>query len=172
MERAPTAPAGKSQLLSTNVVRGAHSRSSGWKFATFKYKKSTRFTSHSSGSTCAEQLAQSHFRRATCAEQLAQSTCTKHLRRATCTDQLAQSACATGAEQLARSTCAEQLAQSTCGQQLAESNLRAAAWNNAACADHFREKSRGAVRAKHIAPSRLVQSQLAHSQLRRATRKK
>ena len=55
----------------------------------------------------------------------------------------AQSACA---EQLAQSTCAEQLAQSTCAQQLAESNLRAAAWNNAACADRFREKSRGAVR--------------------------
>ena len=64
------------------------------------------------------------------------------------------------------------LAQSTCVQQLAESNLRAAAWNNAACAGHFREKSRSAVRAKHIAPSRLVQSQLAQSQLRRATREK
>ena len=63
-------------------------------------------------------------------------------------------------------------AQSTCVQQLAESNLRAAAWNNAACADRFREKSRGAVRAKHIAPSRLVQSQLAQCQLRRATREK
>ena len=185
----PAAPAGKSQLLSTKIVREVHS--------------------HSSGSTCAEQLAQSHLRRATCAEQLAQSNCTKHLRRATCTDQLAQSTCAkrlhaaTGAEHLlralaqsnlhrahAQSACTEQLAQSnlhrpTCTehmrkalaqsnwrralaqsnllralaqsnlhralacssvQQLAESNLRAAAWNNAACADHFREKSRGAVR--------------------------
>ena len=145
------APAGKSQLLSTNVVRGAHSRSSGWKIATFKYKNSTRSTF--------PQLRQ-HLRRATCAESLAQS----HLHRA-----LAQSTCA---EQLAQSTCAEQLAQSTCVQQLAENNLRAAAWNIAACADHFREKSRGAVRAKHIAPSRLVQSQLAQSQLRRATREK
>ena len=107
-------------------------------------------------STCAEQLAQS-----TCAEQPAQSTCAKRLHGATgaeqlaqtnlrrahaqsaCTEQLAQSTCA---EKLAQSTCAEQLAQSTCVQQLAESNLRAAAWNTAACADHFREKSRGAVR--------------------------
>ena len=31
-------------FLSTNVVRGAHSRSSGWKIATFKYKNSTRST--------------------------------------------------------------------------------------------------------------------------------
>ena len=38
------APAGQSQLLSTNAVRGAHPRSS--------------------GSTCAEQLAQSHLHRA------------------------------------------------------------------------------------------------------------
>ena len=166
--------------LSTNVVRGAHSCISGWKIATFTYKNSTRSTfpqlrQYLRRATCAESLA-----RATCAEQLAQSTCTKHLRRATCTDQLAhaQSACteqlaqSTCAEQLAQSTCAEQLAQITCVQQLAESNLRAAAWNNAACADHFLEKSRGAVRAKHIAPSRLVQSQLAQSQLRRATREK
>ena len=33
------APACKSQLLSTNVVRGACSRSSGWKIATFKYRR-------------------------------------------------------------------------------------------------------------------------------------
>ena len=106
-------------------------------------------------SACTEQLAQSP-----CAEQLAQSTCAKQLaqsrRRATCTDQLAQSTCAkrlrgaTGAEHLRRATCSEHLrratCKSTCAQQLAESNLRAAAWNNAACADHFREKSRGAVR--------------------------
>ena len=99
--------------------------------------------SHSSGSTCAEQLAES-----TCAEQLAQSTCAKRwhgakrLHGATGTEQLAQtnlhrahaqSACT---EQLAQSACAEQLAQSTCTE-----HLRAAA-----CADHFREKSRGAVR--------------------------
>ena len=106
-------------------------------------------------------LAQSNCSQSTCAEQPAQSTCAKRLHGATgaeqlaqtnlhrahaqsaCTEQLAQSTCA---EQLAQSTCAEQLAQSTCVQQLAESNLRAAAWNNAACADHFREKSRGAVR--------------------------
>ena len=62
--------------------------------------------SHSSGSTCAEQLAQSHLRRATCAEQLAQSNCTKHLRRATCTDKLAQS---TRAKRLHRATCSEHL---------------------------------------------------------------
>ena len=41
-ERAPAAPAEKSQLLSTDVVCGACSRSSGWKIATFKYKSSTR----------------------------------------------------------------------------------------------------------------------------------
>ena len=36
------AQAGKSQLLSANVVRGAHPRSSGLKIATFTYKRSTR----------------------------------------------------------------------------------------------------------------------------------
>ena len=36
------APAGKSQLLSTDVVCGACSRSSGWKIATFKYRRSMR----------------------------------------------------------------------------------------------------------------------------------
>ena len=51
----------------------------------------------------------------------------------------------TSAERLAernlhRATCAEQL-EDRCVQQLAESNLRAAAWNNAACADNFLEKS-------------------------------
>ena len=40
--RAPAAPAGKSQLLSTDVVCGACSRSSGWKIATFKYRRSMR----------------------------------------------------------------------------------------------------------------------------------
>ena len=34
------APASKSQLLSTNVVRGACSCSPGWKIATFKYRRS------------------------------------------------------------------------------------------------------------------------------------
>ena len=43
-ERVPAAPAGKSQLLSTDVVCGACSRSSGWKIAAFKYKRSTRST--------------------------------------------------------------------------------------------------------------------------------
>ena len=135
----PAAPGGKSQFLSTDVVCGAHPRSSGWKIATFKYKRSTRSTPPQ----LAEQLAQSHLRRATCAEQLAQSNLRRAHAQSACAEQLAQSTCA---EQLAQSTCAEQLAQSTCAQQLAESNLRAAAWNNAACADHFREKSRGAVR--------------------------
>ena len=87
-------------------------------------------------------LAQSNLRRAG-AEQLAQTNLRRAPAQCACAEQLAQSTCA---EQLAQSTCAEQLAQSTCAQQLAESNLRAAAWNNAACADHFREKSRGAVR--------------------------
>ena len=36
------APARKSQLLSTNVVRGACSCSSGWKIVTFKYRRSVR----------------------------------------------------------------------------------------------------------------------------------
>ena len=36
------APAGKSQLLSKNVVRGACSCSSGWKIATFKCRRSMR----------------------------------------------------------------------------------------------------------------------------------
>ena len=43
-ERAPAAPAGKAQLLSTDVVCGACSHSSGWKIATSKYKRSTRST--------------------------------------------------------------------------------------------------------------------------------
>ena len=134
------------------MVRGAHSRSSGWKIATVKYKHSTRSTfpqlrQHLRRATCVESLAQSNLHRAiaqsTCAEQLAQTNLHRAHAQSACTEQLAQSTCA---EQLAQSTCAEQLAQSTCVQQLAESNLRAAAWNNAACADHFREKSRGAVR--------------------------
>ena len=130
------------QLAQTNNLHRAHAQSA--------------CTEQLAQSTCAEQLAQS-----TCAEQPAQSTCAKRLHGATgaeqlaqtnlhrahaqsaCTEQLAQSTCA---EQLAQSTCAEQLAQSTCVQQVAESNLRAAAWNNAACADHFHEKTCGAVR--------------------------
>ena len=195
------AQAGKSQLLNTDVVRGAHPRSSGWRIATFKYKRSTRSTppqlrQHLRKKKCAESLAQSNLRRATCTEQLHKALARSNLHRPTCTEHMrkalarsnwrralaqsnllralaqsnlhragaeqlaqtnlrrahAQSACAeqlarsTYAEQLAQSTCAEQLAQSTCAQQLAESNLRAAAWNNAACADHFREKLRGAVR--------------------------
>ena len=116
-----------SRVLSTTIVREVHS--------------------HSSGSTCAEQLALCEVHRAVaqsaCAEQLAQTNLHRAHAQSACTEQLAQSTCA---EQLAQSTCAEQLAQSTCVQQLAESNLRAAAWNNAACADHFRENSRGAVR--------------------------
>ena len=42
LENAPAAQAGKSQLLSANVVRGACSCISGWKIAAFKYKRSTR----------------------------------------------------------------------------------------------------------------------------------
>ena len=84
------------RLLSQSRGRGFDSPlvrgSSGLKIAAFKYKRSTRSVlracsksqllstkivrevhSHSSGSTCAEQVAQSHFRRATCSEQ----TCAK-----------------------------------------------------------------------------------------------
>ena len=106
----------KIAVLSTNVVRGACSCSSGWKIATFKYRRSMRSTlpqlrlenrnfkyKNSTRSTF-PQLRQ-HLCRATCAESLAQSACA---------EQLAQSTCA---EQLAQSTCAEQLAQSTCVQQ-------------------------------------------------------
>ena len=124
LENAPAAPAGKSQLLSTNVVHGEHSRSSGWKIAAFKYKNSTRSTSPQLRRvTCAEQLAQSNLRSAlaqsTCTEQLAQTNLHRAHAQSACTEQLAQSTCA---EQLAQSTCAEQLAQSTCVQQLAESS--------------------------------------------------
>ena len=79
----PAAPIVESQLLSTNIICGAHSRSS--------------------GSICAEQLAQSHLHRATCTEQLAQSNCTKHLRRAIYIDQFAPSTCAKRLRALAQS---------------------------------------------------------------------
>ena len=81
-------------------------------------------------------LARSNWR-----SNLHRPTCTEHMRKA-----LARS---NWRRALAQSNLLRALAQSnlhTCVQQLAESNLRAAAWHNAACADHFREKSRGAVR--------------------------
>ena len=150
----------KSQLLSTNVVRGAHPRSSGWKIATFKYKNSTRSTfpqlrQHLRRATCAESLAQSNLRRATCTEQLHKALAQSNLHRPTCTEHMCKAlARSNWRRALAQSNLLRALAQSNlhravaCSsvQQLAESNLRAAAWNNAACADHFREKSRGAVR--------------------------
>ena len=157
----------------------------GWKIATFKRRRSMRSVHPQlrlKNRTAPTALAQSDLRRVTCAKQLAQSNLGRALAQSTCAEQLAQtnlhrahaqSACAeqlaqsTCAEQLAQSTCAEQLGRSTCAQQLAESNLRAAARNNAACADHFREKSRGAARAKHVAPSKTCTQPVAQSHSRK-----
>ena len=163
-ERAPAAQAGKSQLSSTNLVRGALPRSSGWRIATFKYKRSTRSTppqlrQHLRRATCAESLAQSNL-------QLAQSNCTKHLRRATCTDQLAQSTCAkrlhgaTGAEPLRRATCSEHLRRATCTEQ-AQSNL-----HRPTCADMRKALARSNWR-RALAQSNLLRA-LAQSNLHRA----
>ena len=81
-------------------------------------------------SACTEQLAQSNLHRPTCTEHMRKALARSNWRRALAQSNLLRA--------LARATCTEHLR--------AESNLRAAAWNNAACADHFREKSRGAVR--------------------------
>ena len=67
---------------------------------------------YSARSTSTAQLRLSILRTDTSAECLAE----RNLHRATCTEQL------------------EDRCRATCVQQLAESNLRAAAWNNAACA--------------------------------------
>ena len=45
----PFGPAGRSQLLNTQVTREAHSSSSGWNIATFKYKVLGETHSRSSG---------------------------------------------------------------------------------------------------------------------------
>ena len=100
-EHTPATQTRKSQFLSINVVRGVHPRSSDWRIATFKYKCSMWNNLRSSGSTCAEQFAQSHLRRATChcnlPEQLHKAlvqsnlhrpTCIEHMRKA-CTELLA-----------------------------------------------------------------------------------
>ena len=88
-------------------------------------------------SACTEQLAQSNLHRPTCTEHMCKALARSNWRRALAQSNLLRA--------LAQSNLHRALACSSV-QQLAESNLRAAAWNNAACADHFREKSRGAVR--------------------------
>ena len=88
-------------------------------------------------SACTEQLAQSNLHRPTCTEHMRKALARSNWRRALAQSNLLRA--------LAQSNLDRALACSSV-QQLAESNLRAAAWNNAACADHFRDTSRGAVR--------------------------
>ena len=116
---------------------------------------SPQLRQHLRRATCAESLSQSNLRRATCTEQLHKALAQSNLHRPTCTDHMRKAlARSNWRRAVAQSNLLRALAQSNlhrehaCSsvQQLAESNLRAAAWNNAACADHFREKSRGAVR--------------------------
>ena len=119
----PAAEAGKSQLFSTNVVRGAHPRSSGWRIEFFEYKRSTRSTppqlrQHLRRATCAESLAQSNLRRATCTEQLHKALAQSNLHRPTCTEHMRKA--------LARSNWRRALAQSNLLRALAQSNLHRA----------------------------------------------
>ena len=161
----------KSQLLSTNVVRGACSCSSGWKIATFKYKRRRYLLRALAQSNLHRALACSSLQRAM---QLAQTTFVRNR-----------------AAQFVRSTlrradsCRANLHRASCAEPLAKSSFRRANFHRAKLrrAILHRAKLReralqklwpscSAARAKHIALSRLAQSQLAQSQLRRASREK
>ena len=112
-----------SQLLSTDVVCGACSHRSGWKFATLKYTNSTRSTfpqlrQHLRRATCAESLSQSNLRRATCTERLNKALAQSNLHRPTCTEHMRKA--------LARSNWRRALAQSNLLRALAQSNLHRA----------------------------------------------
>ena len=88
------AEAGKSQLLSVEVVGKVHFRSPGWKITTFKYESISR-----QGETCSEQLAErtclENLLRepATCSEQLAERTCLENLLRGNRADNLLRATC-------------------------------------------------------------------------------
>ena len=93
------------------VVRGVYSC---WRPLPENHKPEAQ--TYSARSTSTAKLRLSILRTDTSAERLAE----RNLHRATCAEQL---------EDRCRATCVQQLAE------LSESNLRAAAWNNAACAD-------------------------------------
>ena len=150
------------QLLSTNVVRGAHSRSSGWKIAIFKYKNSTRSTfpqlrQHLRRATCAESLAQSNLRSANCTEHLHKALAQSNLHKPTCTEHMRKA--------LARSNWRRALAQSNLLRALVQSNLRRAlacsSVQRATCA-----QQPGTVQLAQITFVRNRAAQLAQSTLR------
>ena len=155
-ERAPAAPGGKSQFLSTDIVCGACSRSSGWKIATFKYRRSTRSTppqlrriatfkyKRSTRSTPPQlqlhkALAQSNLHRPTCTEHMRKALARSNWRRALAQSNLLRALAQSnlhraGAEQLAQTNLRRAHAQSACAEQLAQSAqsnlLRALAQSN------------------------------------------
>ena len=174
------APASKSQLLR---VRGACSCSSGWKIATFKYRRSVRSVpagksqllstnvvrgahSRSSGWKIATFKCKNSMR-----STFPQLQVLSNLRRVTCAEQLAQG------RALAQSTCAEQLAQSTCTEHmrkaLARSNWRRAlAQSNLQStlrrADSCRANLHRASCAEPLAKSSLRTANFHRAKLRRA----
>ena len=107
----------ENRIFKYNVVRGAHSRSSGWTIATFKYKNSTRSTfpqlrQHLRRATCTESLAQSNLRSANCTEHLHTALAQSNLHRPTCTEHMRKA--------LARSNWRRALAQSNLLRALAQ----------------------------------------------------
>ena len=142
-----TGPDQDVSTTNTDVVRGAHSRGSGWTIATFKYKRSTRSTppqlrQHLRRATCAESLAQGNLRSANCTEHLHKALAQSTLHRPTCTEHMRKA--------LARSNWRRALAQSNLLRALAQSNLhRALARSNvqrATCPSAEEKKRAGSLR--------------------------